>query len=133
MNAARGLLAFLLAAAGLVTAAPINASCLGDETTLCLAGSRFAVEVVWDDGRGGSGAGQAIPLTSDTGAFWFFSDGNLELVVKVLDGRWLNGHWWVFAGALSNVAYTITVTDTATGAVRSYDNRLGELDSFADT
>jgi len=68
----------------------------------------------------------------DAGAFGFFADANLELVVKVLDGRWLSGHWWVFAGALSDVAYTLTVTDTSSGAARSYDDPLGQLASFAD-
>ena len=32
-------------------------------------------------------SGMAIPLTSDTGAFWFFTANNVELVVKVVDGR----------------------------------------------
>ena len=82
---------------------------------------------------GGSGAGQALPLTPDTGAFWFFSDGNLEFVVKVLDGRWFNGHWWVFAGALSDVAYTITVTDTALGRGAHLRQPPRHLASFADT
>jgi hypothetical protein len=39
----------------------------------------------------------------------------------------------VFYGALSDVAYTITVTDTATGTVRTYDNPAGQLASRADT
>ena len=57
----------------------------------------------------------AVPITADTGYFWFFDDANVELVVKVLDGRSVNGHFWVFFGALSDVGYSITVTDTATG------------------
>ena len=78
-------------------------------------------------------AGQAVPITSDTGSFWFFSNANLEVIVKVLDGRSVNGHFWVFYGALSNVEYTITVTDTETGAVRTYFNPQGQLASVADT
>ena len=63
-----------------------------------------------------------MPLTGDTGAFWFFDAANIELVVKVLDGRPVNGNFWLFYGALSNVEYTLTVTDTETGAVKTYSN-----------
>jgi hypothetical protein len=101
-------------------------------TTLCLAGSRFQVSVAYQAGPF-AGAGQAVPLTGDTGAFWFLSSSNLELLLKVLDGRGLNGHFWIFYGALSDVAYTITVTDTTTGAMRTYTNPQGHLASFADT
>ncbi len=66
--------------------------------------------------RSQTAAGEAVALTDDTGSFWFFDDANLELILKVLDGRWLNGHFWVFYGALSNVECTITITDTETGA-----------------
>ena len=64
---------------------------------------------------------------------WFFQPSNVELVVKVLDGRAVNGRFWVFYGALSNVEYTITVTDTVTGAVKTYFNPQGNLASVADT
>ncbi len=64
---------------------------------------------------------------------WFFSGGNLELVIKVVDGRAFNTFFWVFYGALSNVEYTITVTDTVTGKVRTYFNPQGRLGSVADT
>jgi hypothetical protein len=72
-------------------------------------------------------------MSSDTGYFWFFSSSNVELVVKVLDGRAVNGHFWVFYGALSDVEYTITVADTQTGRYRTYTNANGNLASVADT
>ena len=80
-----------------------------------------------------SGKGQASPLTSDSGSFWFFSPGNLELNLKVVDGRAVNGRFWVFYGALSDVAYTITVTDMQTGDQKTYVNSQGTLASVADT
>ncbi len=109
------------------------ASCAPSSTALCLEGGRFRVEVAWREFGGRTGVGQARPLTEDTGTFWFFDAANVELVVKVLDGRGVNGHFWVFYGALSNVAYTLTVTDTATGETRSYENPLGEFGSAGDT
>jgi hypothetical protein len=114
--------------------APVTAgTCDGSLTALCLNDSRFRVTVAWEDFSGNTGAGQAVGLTDDTGYFWFFGVENVELVVKVLDGRPVNNHFWVFYGALSSVEYTITVTDTATGAVRTYRNPSGTLASFADT
>ena len=50
-----------------------------------------------------------------------------------MDCRGFNGKFWVFYGALSNVEYTVTVTDTQTGAVRVYTNPSGQLSSVADT
>lgn len=102
-------------------------------SALQLLGGRFEVEVAFLDGFGGGGPGRPVPLTDDSGAFWFFDPGNLELMVKVLDARPVNGWFWVFFGALSNVAYTVTVTDTFTGSERIYRNPAGTLASRADT
>ncbi len=71
------------------------------------------------DQHGGSGAGQGVALTSDSGYFWFFNSANIELVVKVLDACTVNDHFWVFAGGLTNVDVVMTITDTETGAQRT--------------
>ncbi len=119
----------LLLTAGGLSAAP----CAPSQNTLCLNASRFEVEVSWRDSRGRTGVGQAVSITADTGYFWFFSEANIELVVKVLDARSVNGKYWVFFGALSSVEYDLTVTDTLTGAVRTYHNDLGNFASVGDT
>ena len=109
------------------------APCVTDGTTLCLNAGRFKVQVIWSvPSQGTSGVGNGIALTSDTGEFWFFSANNIELVVKVVDGRAFNNKYWVFYGALSNVQYTITVTDSLTGALKTYVNPNGNLASVAD-
>jgi hypothetical protein len=105
----------------------------GDAGGLCLHDGRFRVEVEWKLPGGVSGEGRALPLGGDSGAFWFFGPENLELLVKVLDGRKVNGRFWVFFGALSDVEYTVEVTDAATGATRSYVNPRGTMASRADT
>ena len=108
------------------TFAPPAGACSGSTTTLCLNQARFTVRVAWAvPTQGTSGTGTAIALTADTGYFWFFSASNVELVVKVLDGRAVNNHFWIFYGALSDVQYTMTVTDTQTGAVKVYSNTQG--------
>ncbi len=117
-----------------VAAAPAPAACAADATTLCLNGGRFQLRVNWAvPSQNRSGTGMAVPITSDTGYFWFFSEANVELVIKALDARAVNGHYWVFYGALSSVQYTITVTDTQTGTVKTYANPSGTLASVADT
>ncbi len=120
-----------------VTAPTPIVGCLpvaADPTSLCLASGHFTVSVRFTDPRTGlAGAAKAVPLTSDTGAFWFFDDANLELMIKVLDGRTVNGKFWVFYGALSDVDYTITVTRPETGEVKTYHNPRGTLASRADT
>jgi hypothetical protein len=56
----------------------------------------------------------------------------VEVVVKVLDGRAINGHFWVFYGSLSNVEFTLQVTDVVTGESRIYFNPLGTFASVGD-
>jgi plastocyanin len=108
--------------------------CEVDAQTLCLNGGRFKVQVNWSvPSQGTNGAGTGVALTGDTGYFWFFSSNNIELVIKVVDGRGFNGKFWVFYGALSNVQYSIAITDTTTGTVRTYANPFGSLASVADT
>ena len=122
--------------AGLALSPPPAISCLASETTLCLSGGRFALAVHWRRGNGATGSqgdARAIPLTDGSGGFWFFSPESVELVVKMVDGRAVNAHSWVFGGALSDVAYTLTVKEVATGTTRTYENPRGRLASFADT
>jgi ELWxxDGT repeat protein len=110
-----------------------EAVCAPSSTRLCLNGDRFAVEIAWKDFQGKTGVGQAVEITADTGYFWFFDPANVELALKILDGTPVNGHRWVFYGALSSVEYTVTVTDTQTGETNTYRNPSGQLASVADT
>jgi hypothetical protein len=71
--------------------------------------------------------------TDQTGYFWFFQESNLELMVKVLDGRPVNGKYWVFYGSLTDVEFTMTVTDTVTGAETTYYNEPGNICGRTDT
>ncbi len=116
-----------------VAARRLTLAC-GAATAICLNGDRFRAEVAWKvPSTGAEGIGTPIPLTDDTGSFWFFTPANYELAVKVLDGRALNGHFWVFYGSLTDVEFDLTVTDTATGQVRTYHNPAGTMASRADT
>ena len=94
--------------------------------TLCLGRDRFGVEIEWTDFAGTSGPATALPfLSDDSGLFWFFDSNNWEVLVKVLQGCELNGHFWVFAAATTDVAYVLRVTDHVAGVVKEYSNPLG--------
>ncbi|HSF42941.1 MAG TPA: PQQ-dependent sugar dehydrogenase [Thermoanaerobaculia bacterium] len=95
------------------------------DAALPLRSGRFQVAVSWKTPEGQAGAGHAVPLTADSGLFWFFNQANIELIVKVLDGCGVNNHYWVFAGGLTDVEATVVVTDTTTGASRTYTNPQG--------
>jgi hypothetical protein len=100
--------------------------CQPDAHTLCLHGDRFAVTVGWRAPQGGSGPGSLVPAsTDDSGLFWFFSPSNWELLVKVLDGCPVNGRYWVFAAATTNVEYTLRVVDTQSGLTWTTTNPQG--------
>jgi Fibronectin type III domain len=100
--------------------------------TLCLQGGRFQVSVAWKTG-GNQGTGTPVILTDQSGMFWFFNAANIELVIKVLDARTLNGKFWIYYGALSDVEYDLTVTDTTTGISHTYHNNPGNLCGKGDT
>ena len=74
-----------------------------------------------------------MPLNDQTGLFWFFDAANVELVAKMVDGRAVNGKFWFFYGALSNVQYDVRVTDTGDGSFRTYHNAAGNLCGMGDT
>lgn len=100
---------------------------------LCLAG-RFRVHLDRQDAASGEVV-PAVPVAQNTsfGYFWFFSANNVEVAVKIVDGRPVDSHFWVFAASLTDVAFTLTVTDTATGLVQRYDKPAGQFTTFADT
>jgi len=102
-----------------------QAPCAADDARLCLRANRFAVSTEYILADGTSGPGHTLPLTADTGAFWFFAGANLEMLLKVLDGCAVDRHFWVFAAGLTNAQVVTTVTDTRTGAAKRYVNPQG--------
>jgi CSLREA domain-containing protein len=111
------------AAACEIGAVEVTGQCISGGPALCLNKSRFQVQVLWTTATG-NGAGQAIQLTDESGFFTFFDPSNVELTVKILNGCGLGGHYWVFLSGLTNVGVKVTITDTKTGVVKTYNNPL---------
>jgi hypothetical protein len=107
-------------------------NCTPSDTTLCLddvtGDKRFQAEISFHTTQSGGvfGLAHAIPLTSlgvdHGGIFWFFSAGNPEVLIKVLNGCGVNDHFWVFYSAGTNVGLRVAVADTDTGEVFYSDN-----------
>ena len=109
-----------------VTTGEAAGACRSGPQYLCLSVGRFEIQVHWKDhnreGVYGNGTAVPVDVSDESGMFWFFSSTNIELVVKALDGRRINGHYWVFFGALSDVEYWVTVRDTVGDGRRTYHN-----------
>lgn len=100
---------------------PESVPALAGETVLSFHDCRFHAAVYWrNPGTGDEGQGVAVQLSRDTGIFWFFEESNIELTVKLLDGRALNGHWWVFWSHMTDLEVWLEITDTVTGSVVRY-------------
>jgi hypothetical protein len=96
---------------------------------LCLLGSRFRVDLFAVDPRTGAPApAKALSRADRFGTFALPSltgDENLpEVVVKMLDATALPGQgYWLFSTALTNVPYSLAVTDTSSGRIQVYDGQ----------
>ena len=117
--------------------------CPADEETLCLLDGRFTVTaaVLDPSGSGLSRPAAAMARRDRFGDFAFGSERHPDVVVKILDGRHINGRFWIYGSAsLSQLPYELSVTDLATGRQQSYvsmpsGSTCGVVDttSFVDT
>lgn len=121
-------------AVGLIQDMTAGPGCTENDGALCLSDGRFRVEVEWQSQHDGErGTGSLRRLSDESGAATFFSPENVELVFKLLDGRGVNDHHWVYYGALSDVEYWLTVTDTLHDRVVVYRNPPGEVCGRGDS
>ncbi len=94
---------------------------------LSLLGGRFSVTL--DAHRPGSEAIIHGTAMASGDQFGFFSLPEVsgdpqfpEVVVKMIDGRPVNGNFWFFHTGLTSLDYTLTVTDSVTGEVQTYES-----------
>lgn len=112
--------------------------CVTTATSLCLSGSRFSVTLEARDQRTGTTAtGQTLPRNDLFGYFTLpeltGDPANVEVFVKILDGRPINGKFWVFFGGLTDLEYTLTVRDVETAAAKVYSKEAGSPCGQFDT
>ncbi len=110
-----------------IGAVEVTLECLQGGDSLCLEGGRFRASARFTTPQGFSGDAHAVQLTDDAGYFWFFAPENLELTLKVVNACAPPfNRFWVFLAGLTNVQVQVTVTDTKTGAVKTYNNPQGQ-------
>jgi hypothetical protein len=113
-------------------------------TALVLDGGRFSVTLL----RGatvespllvtGGEPATAVRLSDDSGYFWFFDSGNVEVTVKILDGTAVNGHFWLFAATMTDQPFVLRVIDTqgfcgiSPCPPKLYVNTAGKNQNFID-
>jgi hypothetical protein len=117
----------LIAVCLLGTPTAAQALCTPSSTRMCLQNNRFSLTVNWRTANS-SGAAQVVSYsTTESGLFWFFSNTNWEMMVKVLNACSFNNRYWVYTGVTTDVGWTMTVTDTLTNTTKIYSSSLGTV------
>ena len=94
--------------------------CKKGTNNLCLLGNRFRVELFWENQfNKAQGVGTAVARTDAAGFFTFGDASNIELMVKLLN---FGDVVKVFYGQLTNLKFSLIVTDTQNGATKVYEN-----------
>ena len=95
---------------------------------LCLENGRFSVSVL----RPGFTATHAVPLSQKSGYFWFDFSPSVEVTVKILDGRTIDGHYWIHWSALTEEAFSLEVMDRLTMTPHVYEKPAGNAAAVID-
>ncbi len=107
-------------------------------TLVLSAAHPFGITLTATDQRTGrTGSGVATQVNDLWGYFSIpaitSNPNNPEVFVKMLDGTALNGSFWFFYGGLTDLEYTLTVTEVATGRQRTYTKPAGSECGGSDT
>ena len=101
--------------------------CSEGPTRSCMQKGRFLVEarVSYVDGAGtpvrdAPARVEEVGLGDTASLFHFFDRSNPELLIKILDGCGVNGKYWVFGSAATDLDWSVLVTDNATGVTLPY-------------
>ena len=98
-------------------------------------GGRFQVGILVDPPNAEPSDAAVVDIgREDSGLAYFFSENNIEVLFKVLNGCAINDHYWVFFAATTNVEFTVTVTDTERDMKKTYVNPQGQpANAITDT
>lgn len=97
-------------------------TCKATATRLCLHSKRFQAELTWKDPTtGATGTAKATKLTDNSGTFAFKAANGVDVAVKAVETDRARILW----GSLTSFEYTLKVTDTLSGQVKTYTNPAG--------
>ena len=82
-----------------------------------------------DPRTGNTGPGKVIGQNDVYGYFSIPSvsgnAGNPEVIVKMVDATGIGSNYWVFYGCMTDLEYTLSVSENATGVVKTYRKNVG--------
>jgi len=125
----------------IVAASVARRTCVPGANTVCLLSDRFEVKVDFlnqfaNPPAPGTMLGAKLVAgvqNPDTATFGFGSPQAIESVVRIQDTRPFGlNRFDIYVGGMSDVEYTVTVTDTQTGSVRQYRNPPGAVGGIVD-
>lgn len=111
---------------------PSTTPCVPAPTRLCLYNGRFVVELRFQNDAGVEELARAFAHGERAGYFAFGDQNDVEAAFKLLDGRALNGRFWLFSTTLTSRRATLTITDTLDGTVHAFTKPEGPPSSFID-
>lgn len=127
---------------GAVASRQVTVTVAGKQCNLAelvpLLGGRFFVQVAYknqfDNGKEGKLLGCSLFSTalSETAVFTFGDPKVVELLVRVSDARPFENRIHIFLGGLSDVEFSVVVTDSLTGIVHQYDKPANQLIGVID-
>jgi PKD repeat protein len=106
-------------------------SVTGSDTLRLMSSHAFDITLTAKDPRTGTtGVGQVVSQNDIYGIFSIpaitGNAGNPEVIVKMVDATGIGQSYWVFYGALTDLNYTLSVKEVATGTTKTYnDARVG--------
>jgi len=106
---------------------PLIADQASEDTLRLVSAHPFEIKVSARDPRTGTtGQGQLISQTDIYGIFSIpaitGNAANPEVIVKMVDASAIGANYWVFYSALTDLNYTLTVKETATGRTKTYQD-----------
>lgn len=109
--------------------------CVRTSTAACMHHGRFQVTLDYSTAEVTNEAARVkdVDLGPASALFYFFEDTNVEALVKVLDGCGVNGNFWVFGAAATDLAYRLIVVDTQTRRATGWLNPPGAPPAITDS
>ena len=106
-------------------AAGATTDCEPSGAALTLRGG-YSVSMCYETAQGATGDARDWGLdSSQSGLLYFFDRNNAEVLIKVLDGCGVNGHFWVFVAPVTDLAFNLEVSSPG-GEAWTHRNRLGQ-------
>lgn len=98
-----------------------------DTGALCLDGGRFEASVDWHRPSAEGNRRVMLPEAPRSGLFSVSESAGPQLLVNVVDGCKVNGHYWLYFATVADVELTVRVRDTQTGRTWAWFNPAGSV------